>query len=238
MSHHPLVAEHLTCAHGARIILEDLSLTVRQGEIVAVIGASGVGKSTLLHTLAGHLPTSAGHLQRTTELGMIFQQKNLFPWLTAEENVAFGLAVETSQRRSVVQHALTLAQLTHRARAYPHELSGGECQRVAIARTLTRQPQLLLMDEPFGALDALTRITMQDWLLAAWQQAKPAIVLITHDLQEALFLADRILVLGHKRITHVFDMSYPRQRQATGSAGVYDRVLRAVSDNQRQAHAS
>ncbi|HEX7671363.1 MAG TPA: ABC transporter ATP-binding protein [Polyangiaceae bacterium] len=206
--------------------LGDVSHTVRQRELTCVIGPSGCGKSTLIRILAGlEQPTSGqvtvdGESVRGpgAERGMVFQNYTLFPWLTVKKNVMFGLkmkGVQPVRAEASARKWLELVGLERFADAYPSELSGGMKQRVAIARALANQPRILLMDEPFGALDAQTRCSMQSHLLRIWASVDVTIVFITHDLEEAIYLADRIVVLGANpgRILEVIEVPVPRPRE-------------------------
>lgn len=186
--------------------LKDVSFQVHKREFVCVLGPSGCGKSTLIRILAGLETPSSGDIKLNgegitgpgPERGMVFQKYTLFPWLTVKENVMFGLLRSDHSKVVAEQEALQwieLVGLEKFATAYPHQLSGGMQQRVAIARALANQPKILLMDEPFGALDAQTRAKMQAYLLEIWRNIDVTILFITHDLDEAVYLADRILVL-------------------------------------------
>ena len=187
--------------------LERIDFAVHRREFICVIGASGCGKSTLIRIIAGlDYPTSGRVLLDGREVegpspdrGMVFQEYTLFPWLTVKKNVMFGLRMTGKGHDWATSEALEwieLVGLTDFADAYPHELSGGMKQRVAIARALANKPRILLMDEPFGALDAQTRSRMQSYLLQIWQNVDVTVLFITHDLDEAIYLADRIVVLG------------------------------------------
>jgi sulfonate transport system ATP-binding protein len=180
-----------------RTVLNDLDLEVRAGEFVALLGASGCGKSTFLRILAGLDTGAQGEIEVPRLRGVAFQDARLLPWKRVWNNVALGLSWSTAAKR--VDAALEEVGLTSHARSWPATLSGGEAQRVALARALIRDPALLLLDEPFGALDALTRIKMQSLLLRLCRRHGPAVLLVTHDVDEALFLADRILVLAGGR---------------------------------------
>jgi len=188
------------------LVLQDINLQVAQNELVCIVGASGCGKSTLLNIIAGLMPPTAGEVLVDGEVvlgpgadrGMIFQNYSLFPWLTVAENIGFGLQLRSgskSERIETVRYFLEVVGLTKFAQAYPKELSGGMKQRVAIARSLANQPEVLLMDEPFGALDAQTKEQMQQFLLQIWQQTHTTILMITHDVEEAIFLAQRVYVM-------------------------------------------
>jgi len=191
-----------------REVFRNFSLTVKKGEFVALLGPSGCGKSTMLNLLSGFLKPTSGTIRINGQpvfpempaLGYVFQTPNLFPWLSVEDNVRFGLkmAGKTSQaeQRDKARHYLSLVGLEKSALDLPHQLSGGMRQRVALARTLALEPDILLMDEPFAALDAITRIHMNEELLRLWSDLGQTIVFITHDIDEAVFLADRVVVLG------------------------------------------
>lgn len=187
-------------------VLKDIDLDIKEGEFVSLLGPSGCGKSTLLNIVAGLLTPSEGRLildqQPITkpgkDRGMVFQQAALFPWLSVEENVMFPLKKEMSKKkaREVAQRYLQLVQLSPYAKHSPHELSGGMQQRVAIARALAMNPRVLLMDEPFGALDEQTRIRLHGELEKIWMETKKTILFVTHSIQEAIKLSDRIIVMG------------------------------------------
>src|ERR1700744_2426857 len=184
--------------------LERFSATINVGEIVAIIGGSGCGKSTLLRAVSGLDPATSGSVTLDgvtitaphAKIGIIFQEPRLLPWLSVADNIGFGLGdVPANVRRERVAHALAKVGLADKANAWPRELSGGQAQRVAIARALVPQPEVLLLDEPFSALDAFTRRDLQDHLLDLWADTRPTLVLVTHDVDEAVALADRVLVM-------------------------------------------
>lgn len=215
-------------ANAAQPVLQSVDLSVARGEFVAIVGASGCGKSTLLRLVAGldaqdeGQITFAGAAVRDTSLerGIVFQDHRLFPWLNVEQNIAVALRnsplSRRRQREAVTAH-IELVGLTGHAGHFPHQLSGGMAQRVAIARGLVNRPALLLLDEPFGALDALTRARMQQELHRIWQAENITMVLVTHDVDEAVFLADRIVVMkpGPGRIARIVDVAVPRPRRRT-----------------------
>ncbi|MCD6025039.1 MAG: transporter [Fibrobacteria bacterium] len=207
------------------LALDNVSFEVHRREFVCVVGASGCGKSTLVRLLAGlEQPTSGSLLLdgKTVDgpgadRGMVFQGYTLFPWLTVKDNVMFGPRMKGMSRAAAREEAdqwLSLVSLDAFADSYPHQLSGGMKQRVAIARALANSPRILLMDEPFGALDAQTRAQMQRHLLHIWKNADVTIVFITHDLDEAIYLADRILVLKPRpgRVAELLEVPVPRPR--------------------------
>ncbi len=223
-----------TCA------LDGIDLAVRPGEIVAVIGGSGCGKSTLLRLIAGLDHPTQGAIRLDGEeirgphakVGVVFQEPRLLPWLTVEANVGFGLVghVTAQVRLDKVRQALERVGLTAYAMAWPRELSGGQAQRVAIARALVCEPEVLLMDEPFGALDPFTRAGLQDHLLDLWTERRPTLVIVTHDAEEAALLADRVVVVRPRpgRIEAVVNVDLPRPR--TRNSAEVERIKRQLVD--------
>jgi sulfonate transport system ATP-binding protein len=201
----------LTRQFGANTVLRDLNLRLRPGEFSVLLGRSGSGKSTLLRTLAGLDPAPAGTLIVPEARAVVFQEPRLLPWKRVWQNVTLGLRLPDARRHA--EDALEEVGLGHRLKAWPLTLSGGEAQRAALARALVRAPQLLLLDEPFAALDALTRLRMQALIAALWQAHQPAVLLVTHDVDEALLLGDRILVLEHGRIALDTAITLPRPRR-------------------------
>jgi len=207
--------------------LHDVSLDIAPGQFVCLLGPSGCGKSTLLGALAGHLAPARGTLRVDGALvdgphpdrGLVFQQHTLFPWQRVVDNVAFGLKMKgtpRAQRHAQARELLAGMGLAGFEQRYPSQLSGGMQQRVEIARVLINRPRLLLMDEPFGALDALTRARMQQLLLDVWSRHRTTVVFVTHDIDEALFLADRLLVMSARpgRIIEDLPLEFPRPRDA------------------------
>jgi sulfonate transport system ATP-binding protein len=186
-------ASRIVRRYGDRTVLHDLDLDIRRGEFVALIGKSGCGKTTLLRTLAGLDPVDGGALITPASSTVVFQEHRLLPWWRVWRNVAIGLPRSTSRARA--QSALEEVGLDQHADAWPVTLSGGEAQRVALARALVREPELLLLDEPFAALDALTRIRMHGLVRALISRHRPAVLLVTHDVDEAILLADRVLTM-------------------------------------------
>ncbi|MFT6028654.1 MAG: NitT/TauT family transport system ATP-binding protein [Oleiphilaceae bacterium] len=212
-------------SQGEVTALKNINFKTHRREFVCVIGPSGCGKSTLIRILAGLETPSSGQVlldgepksEPGPDRGMVFQGYTLFPWLTIKKNVMFGLQMEGKSKATAESEALQwieLVGLTKFAAAYPHQLSGGMKQRVAIARALANQPRILLMDEPFGALDAQTRFKMQTNLIDIWKNIDITVLFITHDLDEAIYLADRILVLkAHPgEVQEVIEVSVPRPR--------------------------
>jgi sulfonate transport system ATP-binding protein len=221
--------------------LGGVSVDVEPGEIVAVIGGSGCGKSTLLRAISGLDPASEGTIVLDGEaitapnqkIGIIFQEPRLLPWLKVADNVGFGLRhLPRHERAQRVAVAVKRVGLADKATAWPRELSGGQAQRVAIVRALVPRPEVLLLDEPFSALDAFTRTDLQDHLLDLWADAKPTLILVTHDVDEAIVLADRVMVMC-PRPGRVFDeigvdLPRPRDRQSAAFDFVKRRVLTAL----------
>lgn len=206
--------------------LENIDLSVRKGEFISIIGASGCGKTTLLRLIAGLDRPQQGRLLLDGDAitgpdprrGYVFQQGSLFPWLTVEQNIAAGLRARRVYRQSKdrVAHYIDLIGLTGFAASYPHQISGGMAQRVAIARALINDPEILLLDEPMGALDSFTRADIQDKLLELRRENEVTMVLVTHDVDEAIYLSDRIVVMTPRpgRISKIMeiDMGHPRDR--------------------------
>jgi sulfonate transport system ATP-binding protein len=221
--------------------LERFSADINLGEIVAVIGGSGCGKSTLLRAVSGLDPATSGSVTLDgvtitaphAKIGIIFQEPRLLPWLSVADNIGFGLGdLPTDVKRARIAHALTKVGLADKARAWPRELSGGQAQRVAIARALVPQPEVLLLDEPFSALDAFTRRDLQDHLLDLWAETRPTLVLVTHDVDEAVVLADRVFVM-RPRPGRLFDeikinLARPRDRNSPLFDSFKRRVLTAL----------
>jgi sulfonate transport system ATP-binding protein len=221
--------------------LESFTARVKPGEIVAIIGGSGSGKSTLLRAISGLDRATSGTITLDDDeitgpherIGIVFQEPRLLPWLTVAENVAFGLNdFPKSQQLARVKAALARVSLSEKAYAWPRELSGGQAQRVAIARALVPRPEVLLLDEPFSALDAFTRADLQDHLLDLWADTKPTMILVTHDVDEAVVLADRILVMSPRpgRLFNEIkvELTRPRDRSSPVFESIKHRVLASL----------
>lgn len=211
-------------AEGSEIrVLEDLDLDVREGEFVCILGPSGCGKSTLLNIAAGFLAPTSGSVRIDAEEVrgpdprriFVFQERGVFPWLTVEGNIGFGLArLSRVERERRIAHYVRLVGLEGFEKAYPHELSGGMKQRVEVARALAVDPDMLYLDEPFGALDSITRLEMRRELLRIWQAEKKTILFVTHDIEESVQLADRVVVLTARpaRIRRIVAIDLPHPR--------------------------
>ncbi len=209
-------------------VLRDISLDIEDGEIIAIVGTSGCGKSTLLKLISGLDQVSSGEIRlddkiidrpNQKEIGVIFQESRLFPWSTVEKNIEFGITEKFSkeERRKLVKKHIELVGLQGFEKALPGQLSGGMMQRVSIARSLINRPRVLLLDEPFGALDAFTKINMQQEVLHIWEQEKMTMILVTHDIDEAIYLADRVVVMSDKPgvIKKIISIKMSRERDRT-----------------------
>ncbi len=241
---------------GTVTALDDISLEVADASFACIVGASGCGKSTLLNIMAGLVRPSTGTVTvdgRPVEgpgadRGMVFQSYTLYPWLRVRENVEFGPSlrgVPAGERRKVSDQLLREMKLSDFARAYPRELSGGMKQRVAIARALANDPQVLLMDEPFGALDALTRSSAQRFLTGIWEQHRRTIAFVTHDIDEAIFLGDTVFVMTPRpgRIREVLEIDIPRPRTlddmaTTRFAELKHRILSLIYEHEEEEEAA
>lgn len=220
-------------------VLEDVNLDIAPGEFVALLGPSGCGKSTLLRLVAGLEPASSGRIVQDGELIVrpdpsrivVFQDPTLFPWRTVRDNVALGLEAQgiLKQEKGRVEEALQKVGLEEFAQSWPHQLSGGMAQRAALARALVNNPKLLILDEPLGKLDSLTRLEMQSELVALWRKNGFSVLLVTHDIEEALFLAQRVVIFSTRpaRIVTEFtvDRPYPRHRGDTALADLRHEIL-------------
>jgi NitT/TauT family transport system ATP-binding protein len=209
-------------------VLEKINLAVADGEFVCLLGPSGCGKSTLLNTMAGFLSPSSGEVRVDNEIVQgpdprrifVFQERGVFPWLTVEGNIAFGLAKLTrDERERRIAHYVQMVGLRGFEKAYPSELSGGMKQRLEVARALAVNPDMLLLDEPFGALDSITRLTMRHELLRIWQTEQKTIVFVTHDIDEAVQLADRVVVMSARpaSIQQIVTIDIPHPRDISSA---------------------
>ena len=227
----PYAGANVTAVH-------DISLKVNQGEFISIVGTSGCGKTTLLNMIAGFLPISGGSITIDEkpikgpgpDRGVVFQTFALFPWKTVSENVGFGPRMRGLPKKECDQIALeflSLVGLEHVAQKYPNELSGGMQQRVGVVRALANNPDVLLMDEPFASVDAQTRMTLQEELTKIWQERRPTILFITHDVAESVFLADRVVVLSKGRVLE--DMPIQLQRPRVWENLIEDDTFKALS---------
>lgn len=222
---------------GPVVALSNIRLQVERGQFITFIGPSGCGKSTLLKIVAGIDTAYEGKVELNgsaitgpgVDKGFIFQEPRLFPWLTVEKNIAANLPLGNAQIRRQVDELIELVRLQGFEKAYPKELSGGMAQRVAIARALLRKPKILLLDEPFGALDAFTRAHLQEVLLDIWQNSKTTMLFVTHDIDEAVFLGEKVVIMnprpGHIRNVIDIDLPYPRKRAGSSFQEIRTRVL-------------
>ena len=209
--------------------LYDVNLEIKPGEFVSIIGPSGCGKTTLLRLIAGLDKPQSGELtidehkikDVSTERGYVFQQGSLFPWLTVENNIAYGLKARGvfKRDRSKVKDYISMVGLDGFESSYPHQISGGMAQRVAIARALINEPKALLLDEPMGALDSFTRADLQDKLIELWKQKGTTMILVTHDIDEAIYLSDRIVIMTPRpgKISRIVNVDLPRPRHRGGT---------------------
>jgi len=227
----PYAGANVTAVH-------DISLKVNQGEFISIVGPSGCGKTTLLNMIAGFLPITGGSITIDEkpikgpgpDRGVVFQTFALFPWKTVSENVGFGPRMRGLPKKECDQIALeflSLVGLEHVAQKYPNELSGGMQQRVGVVRALANNPDVLLMDEPFASVDAQTRMTLQEELTKIWQERRPTIIFITHDVAESVFLADRVVVLSKGRVLE--DMPIQLQRPRVWENLIEDDTFKALS---------
>ncbi|HEX2223609.1 MAG TPA: ABC transporter ATP-binding protein [Thermoanaerobaculia bacterium] len=219
-------------------VLEEIDLEVKEGEFVCIVGPSGCGKSTLLNIVGGFLEATRGEalIDGQPVTGphprhiFIFQENGVFPWLTVEGNVGFGVKRQSDEERcELVAHYIDMVGLTGFEKSYPRELSGGMKQRVEIARALAAEPDILFMDEPFGALDYLTRLRLRAELIRIWQQERRTVLFVTHDVEEAVQLSDRVVVMGKRpsRIRAIFPVDVPRPRDLDDPAcrQIRDRIF-------------
>jgi NitT/TauT family transport system ATP-binding protein/sulfonate transport system ATP-binding protein len=206
-------------------VLQDINLNIRPGEFVSIVGPSGCGKSTLLRLVVGLDNDYTGTIEldgqaitgTSLDRGIVFQDHRLFPWMTVEQNIALALSnreISTARKRKLVADHIRLVNLVGFEKAYPHQLSGGMAQRAAIARALVNEPKILLLDEPLGALDALTRVYLQNELQRIWMEHRSTVIMVTHDVEEAVYLGDHIVVMGANpgTISQVIPVSLPHPR--------------------------
>lgn len=225
---------------GATLVLDDISLTVKKGSFISVIGPSGCGKTTLLRIIAGLEPATGGSIlingsspdEPWKQVGFVFQEYALFPWRRVWENIAFGLemkGIPRSERRSRAYALIKRFGLEGSQDQYPREISGGMKQRVALARTMITEPDIILMDEPFGALDSQTRTQMREFLLEVWQQSKKTILFITHSIDESVFLSQKVIGLSHRPaaccLELPIELPYPRNVTSSDFNAYRSRII-------------
>jgi NitT/TauT family transport system ATP-binding protein len=240
-----------TTAGGPLVALQDINLEIPPGQFTCLLGPSGCGKSTLLNAVAGFALPSSGSIVANgravtgpgPERGMVFQEYALFPWMTVEQNIGFGLEIKgmpAPQIRARVADLLTMLSLSDFRQRFPKDLSGGMRQRVAIARVLALDSPIMLMDEPFGALDALTRRNLQDELLRIWAELKKTIIFVTHSIEEAIYLADRIVVMTYRPGTvkrdMVVELARPRDPAAPQFNALKRELGQLVMEEQQRHH--
>jgi sulfonate transport system ATP-binding protein len=234
-----IVHKAFSGSKGSLLALKDIQLTIDPGEFVCVVGGSGCGKTTLLRIIAGLETEYEGDvfldgkklIGTGLDRGVVFQEHRLLSWLTVHDNVGFGLAALPPEQRSRdIRHYISLVGLERFEYEYPHQLSGGMSQRVAVARALVGRPEVLLLDEPFASLDALTRMRMQQEILRIWQAERTTVVLVTHDIEEAVYLADRVVIMSQQpgTIRNILPIRMSRPRDRTDREFV--RVRKAVHD--------
>ncbi|MCR8659468.1 ABC transporter ATP-binding protein [Paenibacillus endoradicis] len=233
-------------AESATHVLDGINLTLKKEEFVSIIGPSGCGKSTLLKIIAGLDVDYEGKAELngvpiqgpSKKKGFIFQEHRLFPWLTVEKNIAADQSLKKPEVRKAVDQMIDLVRLNGFEKAFPKQLSGGMSQRVAIARALLRNPEVLLLDEPFGALDAFTRSHMQESLLDIWRENQTSMLLVTHDIDEAIFLSNRVVVMdarpGKIKAIIPIDLPYPRDRVSLSFQELRAKVLKALNHNDEE----
>jgi sulfonate transport system ATP-binding protein len=246
------VSKHYAQGGVPLAVLDDITLRVRPGEFVSVLGSSGCGKSTLLRLIAGldsdysgEIRVAGERVQNTSlERGIVFQDHRLFPWLTASQNILAALrnaSLSAKEKREAVAEHIELVGLTGFEQAYPHQLSGGMAQRVAIARGLVNRPRVLLLDEPFGALDALTRARLQNELQRIWERERITMILVTHDVDEAVYLGDRVVTMAPRpgRVKRIVDVALPRPRQRSDPRFIRlrDEVLADFAEDGATTHS-
>lgn len=227
---------------GELVALKDFSLDAGPGEIIALVGPSGCGKSTFLRLVAGLDKAQGGALSYdnkeiagpSPDRGFVFQQTNLYPWLTVQGNVAFGLKARGlyHSQKHRVQEMIDLMGLSGFEKAYPHQISGGMASRVALAQTFIQDPGIILLDEPFSALDAFTRAVIQNEVLAMWERFNPLIIMVTHDVEEAVYLANRVVVMSPRPGTTIaelpIELSRPRERTSDEFIGIRRRIIQTL----------
>lgn len=240
-----LVLDHVskmfshTEGDGTTHALDDINLHVNEGEFISIVGTSGCGKSTILRIVAGLTPPTQGEISfqdkpirgTNPNRGIVFQKPTLFPWMTVEKNVSFSLRMQHTykENKEKVKEMLDMVGLYEFRNDYPHQLSGGMAQRVALVRTLINEPQIMLLDEPLGALDAFTRMTVQDEILSIWQKRKNTVLMVTHDVDEAIYMGTSVLVMeprpGRVQKQIPIALDYPRNRSSKEFVAYRNEIL-------------
>lgn len=227
-------------------VLDKISFKVNKGEFICIVGPSGCGKSTILRLIAGLVKPTAGSIKLNdkniegtdSNRGMAFQKPTLFPWLTVEQNINFGLKMRGIKDKCKVDRMLKITNLEEFRKSYPHQLSGGMAQRVALVRTMVNEPEIFLLDEPLGALDAFTRMNMQDELLSMWREKNNMMIMVTHDIDEAIYMGTRVIVMGTKPGKLLedirIDLAYPRNRTKDSFIEYRNKIMYLLGIGQNQ----
>ncbi len=227
-------------------VLDKISFKVNKGEFICIVGPSGCGKSTILRLIAGLVEPTAGSIKLNdkniegtdSNRGMAFQKPTLFPWLTVEQNINFGLKMRGIKDKCKVDRMLKITNLEEFRKSYPHQLSGGMAQRVALVRTMVNEPEIFLLDEPLGALDAFTRMNMQDELLSMWREKNNMMIMVTHDIDEAIYMGTRVIVMGTKPGKLLedirIDLAYPRNRTKDSFIEYRNKIMYLLGIGQNQ----
>lgn len=230
-----------TDSDGLTHALTDVNMTIEDGEFVCIVGPSGCGKSTLLRLIAGLIVPTTGSITlgdkkvegTDSDRGMVFQKPTLFPWLTVGENVGFSANLKKQNNEKEVDRLLEKVGLMEFKNSYPHQLSGGMAQRVALIRTMINKPNVFLLDEPLGALDAFTRMNMQDELIRLWQENKHIMIMVTHDVDEAIYLSNKVVIMEPRpgRIKKILEieMDYPRNRTSKQFTDYRNEILETLN---------
>ena len=240
MSENILCVKNIKKSFGGVHALKGVDLTIKKGETHCLAGENGCGKSTILRLIAGLIRPTTGEIRlggkpivgAGPDRGMVFQKATLFPWLTVEKNVSFSLRMQKKQDKELVEHMLKMVGLEDFRKDYPHQLSGGMAQRVALVRSLINHPDILLLDEPLGALDAFTRMNMQDEILNIWREQKQTVVMVTHDVEEAIYMGTRVLVMeprpGRVKADIPIELAEPKQRDSEEFQAYRNRILKML----------